>query len=452
MSPHRADRHISRCRTRARGVQAFSVAIASMLALLTGSLGSSQGAGVAPEDAIRLGQTDDDEVISFSVVLEQPGRRELLRTLEEIADRDSPGYGRRIPPAEFGERFGLSNRQIDKLVKWLESHEIAVVQRPPQRTSLGVRGSARRVGELFGIRLIEWRDATGQRYHAPDRKPTIPAEIRRLVAGIDGLDNEPLRPATPSFAVRNGIMRPEDVALAYEIDALHGAGLHGERQTVAIVSFDTFTDIDVATFDEETGIAALGGDPPDVIRRRIAGAPTQPGSSSQEVALDIQVIRAIAPQAQIVNYEGPLGDGFAPVMREIVSRNEADIVSISWGRCERRSGTDVRSAEDLEFEAAFAAGTTVFVASGDHGAYGCRFSTREGERRSDLSESVDYPSASPFVVSVGGTYLSVRTDGTYLEEAAWEDALSGWSTGGGLSNNYLRPSWQRGHGVENSRC
>jgi kumamolisin len=91
-----------------------------------------------------------------------------------------------------------------------------------------------------------------------------------------------------------------------------------------------------------------------------------------------------------------------------------------------------------------AAGISMFTASGDHGAYDCWQSDP-----SDHRETVDFPSANPNNVAVGGTQLSVRTDGTYLSEAGWEDYLSTGGSGGGNNPVEPRPSWQVGKGVDN---
>ena len=50
---------------------------------------------------------------------------------------------------------------------------------------------------------------------------------------------------------------------------------------------------------------------------------------------------------------------------------------------------------------------------------------------------------------MGGTYLVVREDGTYLREYGWEDWLGTSGTGGGNSPTIPRPDWQRGPGVDN---
>ena len=47
-------------------------------------------------------------------------------------------------------------------------------------------------------------------------------------------------------------------------------------------------------------------------------------------------MRGIAPQATILDYEGPkTGAGIAALIARIVADGRADIVSVSWGGCER---------------------------------------------------------------------------------------------------------------------
>ncbi len=85
----------------------------------------------------------------------------------------------------------------------------------------------------------------------------------------------------------------------------------------------------------------------------------------------------------------------------------------------------------------------VFAASGDTGAYECQ--------RSDpayVSPSTGYPD-SPFIVTVGGTRLTLDTNGNYLREAGWEQIVGQLGGGGGLDPQDARPSWQSGPGVDN---
>jgi kumamolisin len=140
------------------------------------------------------------------------------------------------------------------------------------------------------------------------------------------------------------------------------------------------------------------------------------------------------------------------VIDRIVEDGKVDIVSISWGMCDVPKLTPsvpwISAADRLRslrsFQAAQAAGISVFAASGDAGAYDCQ------EYALPLQNlATDWPSDLPPVIAVGGTNLSVRNDGTYLQEAGWEDILERGGGGGGLNGTDPRPPWQTGPGVDN---
>jgi kumamolisin len=167
-------------------------------------------------------------------------------------------------------------------------------------------------------------------------------------------------------------------------------------------------------------------------------------SGADENNLDLEVIRDVAPAAQIVMYELPSTTGaYADAVNRIDANHQTNIISSSWGEgCEAGLDPAERAATDSALRAAVATGVTMFVASGDSGAYDCQ--------RSNLSDhrlSVDWPAASGSAVAVGGTRLSVAGNGSYLSETGWEDQLSDAGGGGGFSITDPRPAWQTGPGV-----
>ena len=81
------------------------------------------------------------------------------------------------------------------------------------------------------------------------------------------------------------------------------------------------------------------------------------------------------------------------------------VESLSWG------------ASEFSGESSF---DSVFTTPSGHN--GITFVASAGD-----SATVEYPSASPNVLSVGGTTLNVTSNGTYVSETAWSDS------GGGLS-------------------
>ena len=122
-----------------------------------------------------------------------------------------------------------------------------------------------------------------------------------------------------------------------------------------------------------------------------------------EISLDVQWAHAIAPGARILLVEAS-SNSFANLLAaEDYAKTHAQYVSNSWGGSEF-SG---ESSYDSHF---VQSGVSFFVSSGDAGL------------------PADYPSASPNVISVGGTTLNF-TNGTFSSE-------TGWSSGGGGCSVY----------------
>ena len=162
--------------------------------------------------------------------------------------------------------------------------------------------------------------------------------------------------------------------------------------------------------------------------------------------LDLEIAHAIAPRAQLLDYNAPFETGLSlgVLLDRIVADGRADIVTDSYGQCERDLDPADIERDEQAIEAADARGVTIFKSTGDAGAYYC-----QNTNRADHRLSVEWPASSPGVVAVGGTSLSVAQDGVYAGETAWQDALSQAGGGGGLSLIFPRPTWQRAIGVIN---
>ena len=94
-------------------------------------------------------------------------------------------------------------------------------------------------------------------------------------------------------------------------------------------------------------------------------------------------------------------------------------------------------------------GTSVFVSSGDTGGYECKGYGRFGQDdfydppvETDIGLST--LASLPEVTDVGGTSLSTDARGAWVTEEGWADYPLTQGTGGGISNVFQRPDWQRG--------
>ena len=440
----------------ARGLALLCSAVLVVAACGTARQQAAVSSSPASADAsavpVDLGPTRSDEQVAFNVSLNLPGQADLDSYLSGLSQPGSASYRQFLSPAQFGARFGLSDAAIARVVGWLTTGGLTA-QPVPQKTSIAVSGTAAQVNRLLGVTLVDRQTTDGVRYHVPLGTPAVPAALSSDVAIVVGLDTEPVQHSAWPGIYLSGVpdpgITPNVIASAYEISPLHDAGYLGDGQTIAIVSFDTFTAADIDTFDRQMGINGA----PAGKKVTLAGGPDAPGDGAGEVSLDIEVTRGIAPHAQIITYEGAnTADGLVAIVSRIVADGKAKIISNSWGTCEIRNSKQAMAAEERELAAAVGAGITVFASSGDDAAYDCRrikISNDPFDR--DISPSVDWPAASANVVAVGGTYLTVHQDGAYLEEAGWEEPLSGAGTGGGVSKYQARPSWQQGPGVDNAQ-
>src|SRR5262249_421646 len=120
--------------------------------------------------------------------------------------------------------------------------------------------------------------------------------------------------------------------------------------------------------------------------------------------------------------------------------NDPGVVSISWGFAEDAdiwTASAMKQVNQSLLEAAHL-GITVCVASGDDGS---------SDAISDGHAHVDFPGSSPYVLSVGGTTIPSKT-GNH-PDIVWKegDGLrsdNGGSTGGGVSAEFAKPTWQSG--------
>ena len=121
--------------------------------------------------------------------------------------------------------------------------------------------------------------------------------------------------------------------------------------------------------------------------------------------------------------------------------NQNSQFSSSWSY-DYNAGPDPNTAFDTEFQKMAAQGQSFFQASGDGDAW---------------VNPVSVPSDSPYVTSVGGTFLTLSNSGAgYISETVWNSGNLGandvwgpngngyWGSGGGISTVYPISSWQQG--------
>src|SRR4051812_26012031 len=192
-------------------------------------------------------------------------------------------------------------------------------------------------------------------------------------------------------------------AYGYGTSTTAGAG-----KTIAIVdAYDDPTALsDFNTFSSQFGLPTCASSTCFQKVNQSGGTktPRVDAGWALEISLDVQWAHAIAPGAKILLVEASSASFTNLLAAEDYVKQHADYVSNSWGGNEFSGETG--SAYDSHF---VKSGVSFFVSAGDNGT------------------PAEYPSSSPNVISVGGTKLTVDSNGNYLDETAWSEGGGGCS-------------------------
>ena len=182
----------------------------------------------------------------------------------------------------------------------------------------------------------------------------------------------------------------------------------GAGETIGIVDAydDPTAESDLNVFSSQYGLPACTTANGCFSKVNQTGGTSYPRSNAGwalEISLDIEWAHAIAPGAKILLVEASSNSFTNLLAAEDYAKTHAQYVSNSWGGSEFSS----EASYDSHF---LESGVSFFVSSGDAGL------------------PAEYPSASPNVISVGGTTLNfLRNTGQFLSETGWSGSGGGCS-------------------------
>ncbi|HKW59174.1 MAG TPA: S53 family peptidase [Candidatus Dormibacteraeota bacterium] len=337
--------------------------------------------------------------------------------------------------------FGLSTAHpveaaVERAVALLNSSGLQASWRAPSSLIIA-DGPAPAAAALLQVRIEEYRMPDGTTFYATLDRPRLPTVLAAVSTDISGLDN--YRHAH-GYAVSPGGMRPADILAFYNLKALRDAGLDGTGQTILLPEIDDFNPMDIEAFASEFGLPAFA--PLLTVKRDPSwGAPTKPQG---ETVLDLEIAHEVAPNAKLVVYLS--ADDFGHTNRAfdaMVTDHLGSIISESLGSCEPDTPGGVRNTYAAIQDRAIALHMSHFIASGDSGAFTC------GQ---DQDAAASFPSTLPTVTAVGGTTVFESAEGVYFKEYSWSSPIDQSGSGGGYSQFYTQPDYQKneaqfaGHG------
>jgi kumamolisin len=279
---------------------------------------------------------------------------------------------------------------------------------------------------LFLVAAVFFALVAGPRsLAAPELRVIIPDSSGRITKGEPGrYAHTQLQiletPAGTSPSTSVQINSPATMRAAYDLPSVGGTGaialVDAYDYPTALTDFNTFAAEYGLPQETSTTVTANTNEVFQIVyalRRPPLSGGTYIAGWNMEEALDIEWAHAIAPGAKIYLVEAAssaTSDLLYAV--EVASRLPGvHQISMSWGTDETRSET---SYDDI-----FAMPSITYFASGG-----------------DIGDEMEYPSASPNVVSVGGTTLTRDSTGVLLSETGWNNS------GCGISLYERRPTFQ----------
>ena len=342
--------------------------------------------------------------------------------LAEQQDPTSPSYHHWLTPAQVGERFGLSDQDIETLSGWLRSQGLHINWISPSRIFIEFGGTTEDVGKAFQTEFHSYQ-VNGEERISISSDPMIPAALFPAIKVIHGLYTIENRPAvhmgaaesdSPAFNSNSGshYIMPADFATIYDLPV----GLTGAGQTIGIVDrartdfadFSNFRSLTGSTFPNPTEIVptAFGGVDPGPAATSCAATPCTPPAGQSESTLDVLRAGSVAPGANLLLVVDTVASGDIEVDAQYLVQTSpvpAQIMSISYLKCESSAGPSGVAFWDTLFQQAAAEGISVFVCSGDSGASGCDEHGDYPPPANPAPNSPNYICSSSYATCVGGT-------------------------------------------------
>ncbi|MFE1320276.1 protease pro-enzyme activation domain-containing protein [Kitasatospora phosalacinea] len=445
----------------------------------------------------------------------------LAALAEAVSDPNSPSYGRYLSADQVRAEFGATPEQVKAVTDWVTGAGLSVSASTAHYVQ--VSGSTAAMATAFGTGFRNYRTADGT-HRAPASDAKVPAAVAGSVLAVSGLadaihknssDATSVRAAEQRAGAASRLAAPDKKAPAalpevptcsedgygsktaagapagYEKNepfapcsylpsqlrkayGVSDAKVTGKGARVAII--DAYG---LSTMEQDANhFSALHGDRPFAPGQYTEYVTPEkwthqdecggPEGWAGEEALDVEMVHGLAPDAQVVYVGGNscYDEDLYDAMAKVVDEHLADVVSNSWGEIMHGTSGDIDpavvAADNQIFQLGAVTGIGFTFSSGDCGdsSPGAAATGVNCQAETDQAQA-DWPSASPWVTSVGGTALQLGDEsGTYGGEVSMGDLRSvlsadqkSWSPfpgnfyfggGGGVSKDFAQPWYQQG--------
>jgi N-acetylneuraminic acid mutarotase len=382
-----------------------------------------------------IGSLPSRQQLHLSIVLPLRNQGDLTALLGRLYDPSSPDYRHFLSVEQFTDQFGPTADDYQTVVDFAQANGLTVTGRPANRLIVPVKGTVAQVERAFNVSMKVYQHPTEERsFFSPDREPSLNLSVP--VAHIAGLNNFSIpRPMLTRAAAGQGIANvtgsgPGGSYLASDMRAAYygGSALTGSGQCVGLFEFDGYnlSDVDL-TFSSAGQSYSVPIN--NVLLNGTTGANVS-GDDTEEVVDIVQAIGMAPGLSQVRVYVARnIASDESTIFNTMAAENICKQLSVSWSWSPDDPATD-----DYFFQEFAAQGQSLFIASGDKGAFDARVSP------------FFYPAEDTWVTAVGGTSLITNgAGGPWGSETAWDTPAIPAGSGGGISPDAIPiPSWQAG--------
>eukprot|EP00041_Stephanoeca_diplocostata_P039845 m.1637990 g.1637990 ORF g.1637990 m.1637990 type:complete len:618 (-) comp26546_c0_seq1:873-2726(-) len=406
-----------------------------------------------------------NEQLSFAVALHPQNTDVVEEKLARISDPDHESYGQFLSAAEVIALTATDAKTVLKV-----KNALAPATCKNAGDSLKCTATVREIEQVFKCEMSVFEHTiTNKRVIRTVESLSLPDDVI-FVSGLTELF-EPRQDFFREYSADvdakvDPMVVPDTIRSLYNISTFLGH----PNTTSSVAEFpgsNNESPADLLSFGNYTGL-------PQLTIAKHVGPPNDPQADSTEATLDIQYVKGVAPTvpAWVWNSDNWMFE-LARDLINATARPAVVSVSYAWneakqcggianGQCTGgESSAQYVNRTNFEFQKVGLLGTTVVVASGDSGAHGrtdkvCLFNAKMHP---------NFPAASPYVLSVGGTQLvspigtagatsPICTSGEFANNCAMSGTEVVASTslkfspraritsGGGFSDVAARPAYQ----------
>jgi len=406
------------------------------------------------------------ETVEFMLALRQRNLDVLEKTFWEVSNPKHARYQEYMSISEIQALVAPEPQQRQAVVNWLRDAGVLPANILDLADALEVRTNVSVAEALFSTKFYSFTHTDGRTIVRSYGSYSVPSNMAGLVEMVVGVSTFPI-PRLRRHKARQQSNAPDGVSVQtvssfYGIPPLTTGSAPDTSQCVIEFEGQYFSPKDLQTFATQSKIKINGCDASHII------GPNQPSSPQIEANLDIQMIAGINVEA--TNWFWiEKGNGWLYVFathfsstQDVPSVNsisygwwEGDQCTISPTECQQLGVNSLgyTARVNTEFQKIGLRGITLLSASGDSGCHG-----RTDEGCSAKAFRPDFPGASPYVLSVGGTMVTkgvalqnpppiCAAAGVTCAQSGTEVAVSyqvaGYTSGGGFSNVGDMPDFQK---------